>query len=53
MRLKKQSLRQIKDAALTDRQSEAPRNVPTGNNEKPQYFRGALVKSKQEKHSNC
>lgn len=56
MRLKKQSMREVRDAALRERavriveavgdialETAAQRNVP-GNT--PRYFRGALIKTK-------
>lgn len=53
MRLKKQSMRQMKDAALLDRKPAEPvvsqpmagKNAVAGHGN-PQYFRGALVKPK-------
>lgn len=60
MRVKKQSMRQLTDAAALDRAAgvlldlvaesvkrSIERNDVPGNDGKPQYFRGALVRSRK------
>lgn len=54
MRLKKESMRQIADAGMVQRAADSIHNAATGDPfdraaVKPRYFRGALVKPKQER----
>lgn len=58
MRLKKESMRQVADAGMVARAESNIRDamgdpfVRPKSSEKPQYYRGALVKPKQERQTN-
>lgn len=52
MRLRKQSMREVTDAGMLARTDQLDPRVTEPSNDKPRYFRGALVKPKPETKTN-
>ena len=51
MRLKKQSMREVRDAGMVSRTDERDTRVNQPQ-DRPQYYRGALIKPKPETKTN-